>query len=100
VWVTALVVLLPYIKRLQGQQTALLPPTFALPAAFSCPKPQGRREYMRVQVQAGQLVAHPNQSSGVLSSAVWADGFAIIDSGMTVQQGDVVPFLPFSGLMV
>jgi molybdopterin molybdotransferase len=100
VWVTALVVLLPYIKRLQGQQTALLPPTFALPAAFSCPKPQGRREYMRVQVQAGQLVAHPNQSSGVLSSAVWADGFAIIDSGMTVQQGDVVPFLPFSGLMI
>lgn len=99
VWVTALVVLLPYIKRLQGQRTALLPQSFALPAAFSRPKPQGRREYMRVQIQAGQLVAHPNQSSGVLSSAVWADGFACIEAGLTVQQGDLVPFLPFSSFL-
>lgn len=97
VWVTFLLLVLPYIKRLQGQTQAILPQSYALPAAFARPKAQGRREYLRVQVQQGQLVAHANQSSGVLSSAVWADGLAMIDVGQVVQVGDALPFLPFSG---
>jgi molybdopterin molybdotransferase len=43
-----------------------------------------------------RLQKHTNQSSGVLSSAVWADGFALIETGATVVQGESVPFLAFS----
>lgn len=99
VWVTFLVLALPYIKRLQGQTERLQPLGLPVAAGFSRPKPQGRAEYLRVRLQHGQLIAHPNQSSGVLSSAVWADGFAVIDTGQTVEVGQPVLFLPFLGLL-
>jgi molybdopterin molybdotransferase len=68
-------------------------------AGFSRPKPQNRTEYLRVRLQDGQLIAHMNQSSGVLSSAVWADGFAQVDAGQTVAIGQSVLFLPYLGLL-
>lgn len=99
VWVTFLVLALPYIKRLQGQTERLQPMSVPVPAGFSRAKPQGRAEYLRVRLQDGHLIAHPNQSSGVLSSAAWADGFAVIETGQTVELGQPVRFLPFSGLL-
>ncbi len=99
VWVTFLILALPYIKRYQGQTERLLPLSFPVVAGFSRTKVQNRAEYVRVRLQDAQLVPHSNQSSGVLSSAVWADGFAVIDSGQTVDVGQSVPFLPFSGLL-
>lgn len=99
VWVTFLILALPYIKRLQGQAEGLQPMGLPVAAGFSRPKPQGRAEYLRVRLEHGQLIAHPNQSSGVLSSAVWADGFAVIDTGQTVEVGQPVLFLPFLGLL-
>lgn len=99
VWVTFLILALPYIKRLQGQTEGLQPIGVAVAAGFSRSKPQGRTEYLRVRLDQGQLIAHPNQSSGVLSSAVWADGFAVIETGQTVELGQPVLFLPFSGLL-
>ena len=99
VWVTALVVLLPYIRRLQGQQEVMPVQGFAVPAGFERLKPQGRREYLRVQCINQVLHAHPNQSSGVLSSAVWADGFAVIEVGQVVQKGDAVRFISFAELL-
>lgn len=99
VWVTFLILALPYIKRLQGQTEQLQPVALPVAAGFSRPKPQGRAEYVRVRLQDGQLIAHPNQSSGVLSSAVWADGFAVIETGQTVELGQPVLFLPFLGLL-
>ncbi len=99
VWVTFLILALPYIKRLQGQTEDLQPIGVAVAAGFSRSKPQGRTEYLRVRLDQGQLIAHPNQSSGVLSSAVWADGFAVIETGQTVELGQPVLFLPFSGLL-
>ena len=40
-----------------------------------------------------------NQSSGVLTSAVWGDGLVDNPAGQTIAQGDTVRFLPFSELM-
>lgn len=99
VWVTFLVLALPYIRRLQGQTERLQPSYLPVAAGFSRPKPQGRAEYLRVRLDNGQLIAHPNQSSGVLSSAVWADGFALIETGQTVALGQPVAFLPFLGIL-
>jgi molybdopterin molybdotransferase len=47
-------------------------------------------------VQDGQLIPYQNQSSGVLSSAVWADGLAWVVMGQMVQHGDPLPFVSFA----
>jgi molybdopterin molybdotransferase len=41
----------------------------------------------------------PNQSSGVLTSAVWGDGLVDNPPGHVIRAGDTVPFLPFSALI-
>ena len=40
-----------------------------------------------------------NQSSGVLTSAVWGDGLVDNPAGHTIQAGDVVRFISFAELM-
>ena len=48
-----------------------------------------------------KLVAniYPNQDSGVLSSAVWADGLVEIAEGQTLKAGDMVDYLSFEQLL-
>lgn len=99
VWVTFLIIVLPFLKALQGQRIRLQPQAIPVPAGFSRTKAQGRREYLRVQLVDGQLIQHPNQSSGALMSASWADGFAIVDTGMTVAKGEQVNYIPMSGIL-
>jgi molybdopterin molybdotransferase len=41
----------------------------------------------------------PNQSSGVLTSAVWADGVVDNPAGQTIARGDLVRFIAWSDLM-
>ena len=48
---------------------------------------------------AGGLELFPNQSSGVLTSAVWGDGLVDNPAGQTIAHGDTVRFLPFSALL-
>ena len=43
-----------------------------------------------------ELALFDNQSSGVLTSASWADGFALIEVGIKLEKGDEVEFIPFS----
>jgi molybdopterin molybdotransferase len=45
---------------------------------------------------AGGLDLFPNQSSGVLTSAVWGDGVVDNPSGQTIAHGDTVRFIAFS----
>jgi molybdopterin molybdotransferase len=99
VWVTFLIIVLPYLKSLQGQRHQLIPKTFRVPAGFVRSKSQERREYLRVQLVDGQLISHSNQSSGSLMSASWADGFAVIDIGQVVALGDLVEYLPINGVL-
>ena len=99
VWVTFLIVVLPYLKALQGQRTRILLQPLKVPAGFTRSKAQGRREYLRVQFDNGQLIPYTNQSSGALMSASWADGFAVIDVGQVVAIGDLVDYLPMHGVL-
>ena len=62
-----------------------------------------RQEYLRVKlvVQDNQTVAqlYPQQGSGVLSSASWADGLVEVSPNKAVAKGSPVSYLPFQGLL-
>jgi molybdopterin molybdotransferase len=84
---------------LQGADPAL-PTPLALRADFDWPNPDKRREFLRVRRNAGGgLERFPNQSSGVLTSAVWADGLLDNPPGHTFARGETVRYLPFDGLV-
>ena len=93
----------PLIKTLQGrpwQKTVAIQVT----AGFDWPKPDTRREFLRARLELDddqKLVAniYPNQDSGVLSSAVWADGLVEIAEGQTLKAGDRVDYLSFVQLL-
>ena len=53
---------------------------------------------MRRNAQGG-LDLFPNQSSGVLTSTVWADGLVDNPAGQTIARGDMVRFLPLAELL-
>jgi molybdopterin molybdotransferase len=98
-FVTFLVLVRPFILRLQGA-TNLAPLSMALPANFDWPKADKRREFLRVKQNiGGGLDLFTNQSSGVLTSAVWGDGLVDNPAGHTIGHGDTVQFIPFSSLM-
>ena len=95
-FVTFLLMVRPLLLRLQGAEVPPLRP-WRLPAHFVLPKGDKRREFLRARRNAaGGLDLFPNQSSGVLTSAVWADGLVDNPPGQAIAQGDLVDFLPFS----
>lgn len=99
VLVTFLLLVKPLLDRCRGVMPSALV-WYSLPAAFEIGKAGKREEYLRVRINAdGMLEAHPNQSSGMLSSACWADGLARVAAGRTVARGEGVDFLPFSRLL-
>jgi molybdopterin molybdotransferase len=97
-FVTFLLLVRPFLLQLQGvQQTAIK--TVAARADFTWPRADKRREFLRVRRNANDgLDLFPNQSSGVLTSAVWGDGLVDNPSGRTIAPGDVVQFVAFSEL--
>ena len=98
-FVTFLLAVTPVLRVLQGM-AAVAPQAMSLVAAFDWPKPDKRREFLRVRLSAnGQLELFPNQSSGVLTSTVWADGLVDNPGGQAIARGDVVRFLPMSALL-
>ena len=98
-FVTWLLAVSSVLRTLQGMPAGL-PPALPLRADFDWPKPDRRREFLRVRLNGdGGLDLFPNQSSGVLTSTVWADGLVDIAPGRAVVRGDVLPFLPLAGLV-
>jgi molybdopterin molybdotransferase len=98
-FVTWLLAVSTVLRNLQGLPAAL-PRALPLRAAFNWPKPDKRREFLRVRFNAeGALELFPNQGSGVLTSAVWADGLVDNPGGRSIQAGDSVAFLPLSELV-
>ncbi|MBI5938024.1 MAG: molybdopterin molybdotransferase MoeA [Betaproteobacteria bacterium] len=73
--------------------------SFSVPAAFDWKRPGQRREFLRGKIEGGRAVLYPNQSSGVLTSAAWADGLVDIEAGHSVHEGDDVRFWPLSELL-
>ena len=98
-FVTFLLFVRPFILRLQGA-TDRLPRPIAVRADFDWPKPDRRREFLRVRFnQAGGLDLFANQGSGVLTSTVWADGLIDNPPLQAIRRGDLVAFLPMEGLL-
>lgn len=98
-FVTFLMLVRPVILRLQGARRSE-PLSFALRADFDWPQPDARREFLRAAVnREGGLDLFPDQSAGVLTSTVWADGLIDNPPHRAIRRGDSVRFLPFSELL-
>ncbi|WP_044875050.1 gephyrin-like molybdotransferase Glp [Pseudomonas sp. LFM046] len=87
----------PYLLRRLGVEE-VEPLGFVVPAGFLWKKPGNRREYLRARLEHGRAVIYPNQSSGVLRSAAWAEGLVEVLEGTTLAEGDSVRFIPLSEL--
>ncbi len=95
-FVTFLLMVRPVLLRLQGAAT-LAPTRTVLRADFDWPRPDKRREFLRVRRNGrGGLDLFPNQSSGVLTSAVWGDGVVDNPRGQAIRAGEMVEFISFA----
>jgi molybdopterin molybdotransferase len=98
-FITFLVLVRPFLLRMQGVADVHAPGQ-NLRADFAWPRADRRREFLRVRRNAaGGLDLFPNQSSGVLTSAVWGDGFVDNAPGQTIAPGDSVRFVSFGDLL-
>ena len=98
-WVTFLLLVRPVLLRLQGA-TQIEPKTIAMRADFDWPHPDKRREFLRARRNAeGGLELFPNQSSGVLTSTVWADMLIDNPASKPIARGDMVQALAISELL-
>lgn len=101
--VSFLLFVAPSIRKAMGQTRNLLPPTVNVRLLAAMKSRGDRRAYQRVRVFArdGELVASPMlaQGSGVSTSMVQANGFAIMETGMTVaEEGGVLPAVLVGGI--
>jgi molybdopterin molybdotransferase len=99
-FVTFVILVRPFILKAQGA-SSVMPRAQKLRADFDfeC-KGDPRREFLRARINAeGGLELFPNQSSGVLTSCIWADGLIDNLPGQAIGCGDTVCFLPFSELI-
>ncbi len=88
----------PYLLSLQGELEAF-PEKVKAPIRLNR-KSQIRQEYLRAKLVEvdGKMWIEPagNQSSGVLSTAVWANGYAEIPPNQAISEGDEVHFIRFN----
>ena len=98
-FVTFLLFVRPFISKLQGRAHANAS-VIMMRADFDWSKPDRRNEFLRVRTNAqGGLDLFPNQSSGVLTSASWADGLVDNPPLQAIKPGDMVKYIPFSGMI-
>jgi len=95
-FVTFLLLVRPFVLALQGVTKTEIART-DMTAHFDWPRADKRREFLRVKRNVlGGLDLFPNQSSGVLTSAVWGDGVVDNPAGQTISKGDTVRFISFA----
>ncbi len=98
-FVTFLMLVRPFILRLQGVQD-VAPRVFPVRAHFETRAADTRREFLRVrQNEDGAVELFSNQSSGVLTSAVWGDGLVDNPAMTTIAKGDIVRYIPLAELL-
>lgn len=61
-------------------------------AMFSTKKSIARTEFLRARFTQGEVEVFHNQSSGVLSSSSWSNGFACVPAGTLIKEGDDIQF--------
>jgi molybdopterin molybdotransferase len=97
-FVTFLLFARPFLLKTQGQ-TETAPRAIDARADFDWPRPDARREFLRVKWNAqGGLDLYPLQDSAVLTSTAWADGLLDNPPATAIRRGDRVRFLPYSEL--
>lgn len=102
VFVTFCLLARPYLLRYQGR-LAVQPITMSAVANFELARAGTRQEYLRAKVVnaegEAQVELYPNQSSGVLTSASWANALVVLPPASTVAKGDRVKVLMLSELV-
>ncbi len=93
----------PFLLKCQGA-TEIYPREMLVIADFEVTKKSNRQQYLRARVrnsdQGESLVTvYDNQSSGVMSSTCWADGFAIVPPGHTIKRGEKVAYIAYAELL-
>jgi molybdopterin molybdotransferase len=92
-FVTFQLLVRPFLLKLMGCREIELPRLRAR-AAFAWPRPGKREEFLRGRLDAqGQVIAYPNQSSGVLSSVAWANCLIEVMPNSPIAPGDTVSVL-------
>ncbi|MEO8544438.1 MAG: gephyrin-like molybdotransferase Glp [Burkholderiaceae bacterium] len=98
-FVTFVLLVRPFLLRLLGVRD-VAPVTVSARADFEWPRAERRREFLRVRRNGhGGLDLFVNQSSGVLTSAVWGDGLVDNPPGQSIAKGDSVRFIALSDLL-
>lgn len=98
-FVTFVLLVRPVLLKMLGVAAPALA-ALEMRADFDWPRPDRRREFLRVRRNPdGGLDLFDNQSSGVLTSAVWADGLVDNPPGQAIARGDRVRYLPLSELV-
>jgi molybdopterin molybdotransferase len=89
-FVTFVLLVQPFVMALQGARLGGLRHRVGQ-ARFDWPRPDKRREFLRVRLHpdAG-VTCFENQSSGVLTSLAWADGLLDNPPGQVIRHGDTV----------
>lgn len=99
VLVTFLLIARPYLLTQQGV-TSVNPLSIPVKSGFERQRSIVRDEYLRAQLQQrdGEWYAGPihNQSSGVLSSALLADGLLRLPAHKSISAGMTLEFFPFA----
>ncbi|MGI9292971.1 MAG: molybdopterin molybdotransferase MoeA [Pseudomonadales bacterium] len=104
VFATFCIVVRPYLLRLQGVTTDVQPLQFKVKANFDWSRAGLRQEYLRGRIaysaeRDARVDIFSNQSSGVLSSACWANCFVVLAPGQTVLQDEYVTVIPFDAVL-
>jgi molybdopterin molybdotransferase len=87
----------PCLMHLQG---AVYKPALRIPVETTVARTaQSRDEFMRVELHAGVAHRVANQSSGVLSSALNADGLLHLPADVEIKAGERYDFIPFCSLL-
>ena len=100
VFVTFLIFARPLILKMQGADS-FRANELSIRSGFEW-KGIKRQEYLRVRVRQDGSGAYaeiyPQQGSGVLSSASWADGLVVVEPEKAINTGDILKYIPFQGL--
>lgn len=93
--VSFLLFIAPAVRKAMGQRSAIFPPMVKTRLMGPLKSRGDRRNYLRVRVVArdGELFAYPMaaQGSGVSTSMVQANGFAVVETGITsVNAGEMI----------
>ena len=96
--VTAHIFARPVMRKLQGESRCLQQP-ISVRAGFDWPAVK-RSEFLRARIEQREgeswAVIYPQQGSGVLSSASWADGLAVVVSGRAKKSGELIDYIAFN----